>query len=41
MSVITYALITYGITAVISLLTIVVVLVVNGVMSKSDKNGQE
>lgn len=41
MGIVTYALVTYGITAVISLLTIVVILAVNGVMSKSDKNGQE
>ena len=40
MSTITYALVTYGITAVISLLTIVVILIVNTVVSKSDgQNG--
>lgn len=36
MSIITYALITYGITALISLFVIAVVLGVNAVMSKSD-----
>lgn len=41
MGIITYALVTYGITAAISLLTIVVILAVNGVMSKSDQNGRE
>lgn len=34
---ITYALATYGITAVISLVTIAVVLVVNSIVSQSDK----
>ncbi|CAK7008951.1 MAG: hypothetical protein DELT_00363 [Desulfovibrio sp.] len=37
MSIITYALTAYGITAVISLLTVAVILVVNSLMSKSDK----
>lgn len=37
MSIISYALLTYGITAVISLLTVAVILVVNSIMSKSDK----
>ena len=37
MSVISYALVAYGITAAISLLTVAVILVVNSVMSKSDK----
>lgn len=42
MGIITYALVTYGITAVISLLTIAVILAVNGIMSRSDrKNSQE
>lgn len=41
MNVITYALLCYGLTAVISLLVIAIVLGVNSVMSKSDNgNGQ-
>ena len=42
MNPILYALVTYGITAVISLLTIAVILGVNSIMNKSDKhNSQE
>jgi hypothetical protein len=42
MGIISYALVTYGITAIISLLTIAVILGVNSIMSKSDKqDGQE
>lgn len=37
MSIITYALLTYGITAVISLLTVAVVLCVNSIMNKADR----
>lgn len=37
MSVISYALVTYGITAVISLSTVAIILVVNSIMSKADK----
>ncbi len=41
MNVITYALLCYGLTAVISLAVVAVVLVINSVMSKSDNgNGQ-
>ena len=41
MNVITYALLCYGLTAVISLLVIAVVLGINGVMSKVNDNGEE
>lgn len=41
MNPIAYALVTYGITAVISLLVVAVVLIVNGVMSKADKQNGE
>ena len=42
MSVITYALVCYGLTAVISFMVIGMILVINSVMSKADRqNGQE
>ena len=40
MNLITYALVAYGVTAVISLLTIVAVIGVNKIMSKPDNENQ-
>lgn len=39
MNIITYALMCYGLTAVISLLVIAVILCINGIMNKADDNG--
>ena len=41
MNVITYALMAYGLTAVISLLVIAVILGINGIMSRIDENGED